>query len=87
MGADEVFGRARVDAQEVAVVPLALHLLPIVLAGGQFEHHFRNEGRDGLQAVVPGDILVGRTSIGLDSVPLQRKYSGGANQKHLINLR
>ena len=45
MGADEVLGRARVDAQEIAIVSLALYLIPIVLIGGQLGHHLLTEDR------------------------------------------
>ena len=69
MCADEVLGRTRVDSQGVAIVPLALHLPAIVLVGGTLEHHFLAEDRDGLQALVSGNILVASTSIGLNSVP------------------
>ena len=69
MCADEILGCTRVGTQEAAIVSLALHLLAIVLVGGELEHHFLTEDGDGLQALVSGNILVARTSIGLDSVP------------------
>ena len=69
MCADEILGCTRFDTQEVAIVPLALHLLTVVLVGGQLEHHFLTEDCNGLQDLVSGHILVARTSIGPDSVP------------------
>ena len=68
MGADEVLGRARVNTQEVAIVPFALHLLPIVLVGGKLEQHLFTEYRDGLQTFVPGDIIATRAAVHLDPV-------------------
>ena len=53
MCADEILGCTRVDTQEVAIVPLALHLLAIVIVGSKLEHHFLAEDRDGLAIVNP----------------------------------
>ena len=68
MGADEVFGGARINAQELAIVQIALHLLPLVLVGGEFEHHLLPEDRDGMQAFVPGDIFIAPATLCLDSM-------------------
>ena len=50
MGADQVFSGAWVHSQEVAVVSLALHLLAVVLVGGELEHDLFSEDSDGMQA-------------------------------------
>ena len=47
---------SKFHSQEVAVVPLALHLLPVVLVNGELEHDLSPEGSDGLQALVASDI-------------------------------
>ena len=67
MCADEVFGGARIQSKELTIAPIVLHLIPLVLVGGDFERHLPPEDRDGLQAFVPGDIRKARATICLDS--------------------
>ena len=68
MGADQVFSGAWVYAQEVAVVPLALHLLSVVLVSGELEHDPFSEDSDGLQALMSSDIFIARSAVGLNSI-------------------
>ena len=72
MGADQVLGGAWIHAQEVAAVPLALHLLPVVLVGGGLERDLFTEDSDGLQALVISDILVAHSAIGLNKIATYR---------------
>ena len=64
MGADQVLGGAWVHAQEVALVPLALHLLSVVLVGGKLKHDLFPEDGDGLQALMSSYMIVARPAVG-----------------------
>ena len=68
MGADQVLGGAWVHAQEVAVVALALHLLSVVLVGGQLEDDLFPEDGDGLQALMSSNIIIARSTVGLNAI-------------------
>ncbi len=66
MGADQVLSGAWIHAQEIALVPLALHLPPIVPVRSELEHHTLTKDGYRLEALVPSDVLVTGTSSGLD---------------------
>ena len=68
MIAYEVLGGAWIDAQELAIAPIALHLLPVGLVGGESKHNRLPEDGDGLQALVTSNILITRPAVGLDSI-------------------
>ena len=68
MGADQSFCGAWIHSQEVAVAPIALHLLSVILVRGKLEHDLFTEDGDGLQALMPSDIFIARSAVGLNSV-------------------
>ena len=68
MGADQVLGGAWIHAQEVTVASLALHLIPVVLVGGELKHCFFPENDNGLKALVSSDMIVARSAVGLNAI-------------------
>ena len=68
MVAYEVLGGAWINSQEVSIAPIALNLVAVVLVGGESKHDLLTEDSDGLQALVTSDMIVARSSIGLDSI-------------------
>ena len=68
MGVDQVLGGAWIHAQEVAVFRLALHLLSVVLAGGQFEHDRFSEAGDELQALMSRDMFITHSAVALNAI-------------------